>query len=76
MTTKRMPPSWNQLDYSKRRSIGRRSWMCVLIAGGLAAIEIGFDQAGPAAALFAAEGIATGLALDLADRPRALLIAP
>ena len=42
--------------------------------GGLAAIEIGHDQADPAAALFAAAGLETTVARDLADRPRALLI--
>ena len=42
--------------------------------GGLAAIEIGHDQGDRAAALFAAAGLVTSLARDLADRPRALLI--
>ena len=46
----------------------------LLASGGLAAIEIGHDQAAPAAALFAAAGHATTLAHDLANRPRALLI--
>ncbi len=47
----------------------------LLAAGGLAAVEIGHDQADSAAALFAAAGHAPRLARDLADRPRALLIA-
>ena len=46
----------------------------LLSSGGLAAIEIGFDQADSAAALFAAEGLAPGIAHDLAGRARALLI--
>ena len=47
---------------------------CLLSAGGLAAIEIGHDQATSAAALFEAQLHAPALARDLADRPRALLI--
>ena len=46
----------------------------LLAAGGLAAIEIGFDQASSAAALFTAAGHVPGLAHDLGGRPRALLI--
>ena len=46
----------------------------LLAKGGLAAIEIGYDQAESAAALFAAAGHAPELARDLANRPRALLI--
>ena len=46
----------------------------LLAKGGLAAIEIGHDQAETAAALFTAAGHAPELARDLADRPRALLI--
>ena len=46
----------------------------LLAPGGLAAIEIGFDQAGIVAALFDAVGLASVLARDLAARPRALLI--
>jgi release factor glutamine methyltransferase len=46
----------------------------LLAPGGLAAIEIGFDQADSAARLFAEAGLAPSLALDLAGRPRALLI--
>ena len=46
----------------------------LLAPGGLAAIEIGFDQADSAAALFTAAGHSPTLAHDLAARPRALLI--
>ena len=46
----------------------------LLAKGGLAAIEIGHDQADGAAALFASAGHAPSLARDLANRPRALLI--
>ena len=46
----------------------------LLASGGLAAIEIGFDQAESAAALFEAEGLHPSLAFDLANRARALLI--
>jgi len=46
----------------------------LLARGGLAAIEIGHDQADSATALFIAAGHAPVLARDLADRPRALLI--
>ncbi len=46
----------------------------LLAKGGLAAIEIGYDQAESAAALFIASGHAPDLAHDLAGRPRALLI--
>ena len=46
----------------------------LLAPGGLAAIEIGFDQAQSAATLFEAEGLDPLVAHDLADRPRALLI--
>lgn len=46
----------------------------LLAPGGLAAIEIGHDQAGSAAALFAAAGHASSIARDLGNRPRALLI--
>ncbi|MDQ3075204.1 MAG: peptide chain release factor N(5)-glutamine methyltransferase [Pseudomonadota bacterium] len=47
----------------------------LLATGGIAAIEIGHDQADSAAALFADAGHATLLARDLAGRPRVLLIA-
>jgi len=46
----------------------------LLAPGGLAAIEIGFDQAQAAAALFEAEGLRPALAYDLGNRPRALII--
>lgn len=46
----------------------------LLSPGGFAAIEIGHDQAEPASALFADRGLSPTLALDLGQRPRALLI--
>lgn len=46
----------------------------LLAPGGLAAIEIGFDQEDSAAALFAAAGLSPSVAHDLGGRPRALLI--
>jgi release factor glutamine methyltransferase len=46
----------------------------LLAPGGLAAIEIGFDQAESAAALFVQQGLSSLVALDLGNRPRALLI--
>ena len=46
----------------------------LLAKDGLAAIEIGHDQADSAAALFVAGGHVPKLARDLAGRPRALLI--
>jgi release factor glutamine methyltransferase len=46
----------------------------LLAPGGLAAIEIGPDQAESAAALFEEEGLWPSLAEDLGGRPRALLI--
>ena len=46
----------------------------LLAPGGLAAIEIGFDQAESTSALFAKEGLAPVVAHDLGGRPRALLI--
>ncbi|MEO8176058.1 MAG: peptide chain release factor N(5)-glutamine methyltransferase [Sphingomicrobium sp.] len=48
----------------------------LLEPGGLAAIEIGYDQADRAAALFNAGGLSVSLARDLAGRPRALLLTP
>ena len=42
--------------------------------GGLAAIEIGHDQAESVSALLVAEGLAPALAHDLAGHPRALLV--
>jgi release factor glutamine methyltransferase len=46
----------------------------LLATGGMAAVEIGFDQAEAASALFEAEGLRPTLARDLGDRPRALLL--
>jgi len=46
----------------------------LLAPGGLAAIEIGYDQAESVSRLFAARGISPAAARDLAGRPRALLI--
>lgn len=46
----------------------------LLEAGGLAAVEIGFDQAQAAAALLSRDGLSMRLARDLAGRPRALLL--
>ena len=46
----------------------------LLAPGGLAAVEIGYDQAGSAAALLACRGLSASLARDLAGRPRALLL--
>ena len=47
----------------------------LLAPGGLAAIEIGFDQAESASRLFEAEGLGPTVARDLGCRPRALIIA-
>ena len=46
----------------------------LLAPGGLAAIEIGFDQAEAAKALLGTGELATHLACDLAGRPRAILL--
>ena len=46
----------------------------LLAGGGLAAIEIGHDQAESVGAILAAEGLEPALARDLAGRPRAMLI--
>ena len=46
----------------------------LLAPGGLAAIEIGFDQGTSAGDLFRSQGLAPSIALDLAGRPRALII--
>lgn len=46
----------------------------LLAPGGLAAIEIGFDQAETASALFEAQGLQPVVANDLGNRPRALII--
>ncbi len=47
---------------------------CLLARGALAAIEIGHDQAATAAGLFEAQLHLPTIAVDLANRPRALLI--
>ena len=46
----------------------------LIAPGGLAAIEIGQDQAGAVAGLLEAQGLKPRLARDLAGRPRAMLI--
>ncbi len=46
----------------------------LLSPGGLAAVEIGHDQAESVTALFEAEGLRPDVARDLGGRPRALLI--
>ena len=46
----------------------------LLAAGGLAAVEIGFDQATSAAELFRAQGMAPHVATDFGGRARTLLI--
>lgn len=46
----------------------------LLAKGGLAAVEIGFDQADGACAILRREGLHCRLARDLAERPRALLL--
>lgn len=46
----------------------------LIAPGGLAAIEIGHDQADAVAALLEAEGLKPRLARDLGGRPRAMLI--
>ena len=46
----------------------------LLEPGGLAAVEIGYDQAGSAAALLATGKLSASLARDLAGRPRAILL--
>lgn len=46
----------------------------LLAPGGLAGIEIGFDQAEPVAELLKAEGRSSKLVHDLSGRPRALFI--
>jgi release factor glutamine methyltransferase len=45
-----------------------------LAAAGLAAVEIGFDQAEGACAIVSRDGLKCRLARDLAERPRALLL--
>ena len=46
----------------------------LLALGGLAAIEIGFDQSESVSALFQNQGLQPVIAYDLGNRPRALLI--
>lgn len=46
----------------------------LLAPGGLAAVEIGYDQAGSASVLLAVDGLTASLARDLAGRPRAILL--
>ena len=46
----------------------------LLHPGGLAAIEIGYDQAVPVTALLARDGLETRVVNDFADRPRAVLL--
>ena len=46
----------------------------LLAPGGLAAVEIGFDQAEAATALLGRGGLAASIAHDLAGRPRAVLL--
>ena len=48
----------------------------LLKPAGLAAVEIGFDQAGSAAALLSRDGLAARVARDLAGRARAVLLTP
>ena len=46
----------------------------LLNPGGLAAVEIGHDQAAPVTALLTRDGLEARVANDLADRPRAVLL--
>jgi len=46
----------------------------LLAKGGLAAVEIGHDQAANVTGLLTREGLAARVANDLADRPRAVLL--
>ena len=46
----------------------------LLNKGGLAAVEIGFDQAGPVTGLLSRDGLGTTVANDLGGRPRAVLL--
>ena len=46
----------------------------LLTSGGIAAVEIGFDQAEAVTALLARDGLEVQVAPDLAGRPRALLL--
>lgn len=47
----------------------------LIAPGGIAAVEIGFDQADNVAAILRESGLANRLARDLAGRPRALIVA-
>jgi release factor glutamine methyltransferase len=46
----------------------------LIAPGGMAAVEIGHTQAAPVSALFAAQGLATRVAHDLAGRTRAVIV--
>jgi release factor glutamine methyltransferase len=46
----------------------------LLNPGGIAAVEIGFDQAGSVTQLLARDGLEARVAADLAGRPRAVLL--
>ena len=46
----------------------------LIAPGGLAAVEIGFDQGPAATAILARDGVTASLARDLAGRPRAVLL--
>ncbi len=46
----------------------------LLRSGGLAAVEIGHDQATSASALLTRDGLRSRIATDLGDRPRAVLL--
>lgn len=46
----------------------------LLTAGGLAAIEIGFDQASDVKSIMTRDGLISGVVDDLGNRPRALLL--
>jgi len=46
----------------------------LLNPGGLAAVEIGYDQADAVTALLARDGLQARLANDLVGRPRAVLL--
>ncbi len=46
----------------------------LLRPGGMAAVEIGFDQAAAAAGILSRDGLAARLARDLAGRPRAIVL--
>jgi release factor glutamine methyltransferase len=46
----------------------------LLNPGGLAAVEIGFDQADAVTDLLARDGLKASVANDLAGRPRAVLL--